>query len=770
MKAKSFRVALICIALVSTVQSWAQPSALSPRVQNTTLRMPAEPPTFGYSTTSAFPALSFSRPVAIVSPPGETNRLFIVEQAGRISVITNLLSPTRTVFADLTDRVQFDGGEEGLLALAFHPAYVTNRYFYVWYTTKGQLQDRLSRFEADPANPARALTNSEQVLISQPDGAENHNGGQLLFGPDGYLYFSVGDEGHDVFVDNVQHVDRDFFSGIFRIDVDKRPGSLPPNPHLANTNNPTATINYAIPPDNPFIGATSFNGLSVNPANVRTEFWAAGLRNPWRMSFDGVTGILYCADVGQTDREEVNIIVKGRNYGWPYVEGFLVYNGFGTPPAGFNPAPPILDYAHGSATNQGNCVTGGVVYRGGRYPELYGAYVFADYVSGNLWMLRYNGSGGPTNPVPFSRIAVNASISSFGVDPANGDILLAGHTENQIKRLVRASSAGPAMPATLADTGVFSDLSNFTPQPGVIPYDINVSFWSDYTQKTRWFSVPNPTLAIGFDPAGNWSFPPGSVWIKHFDLEMTNGVRESARRLETRILVRSQSGVYGVTYRWGTSRTNATLVPEDGMDESFVVSDGGLVRTQAWHYPGRSECVRCHTPQGGYILGFNSGQLNRSFDYGTSVENQILALSGAGYLAPPVTDPQPLPVFAHATNAAFSLEHRVRSYLAANCVQCHQPGGNAQGLWDARFSTPIQQAGIINGALINNYGDPLNKVVAPGSFEHSILLQRVSVLGAAHMPPLATSELNQQGVALLRQWISGPRPAAPTNLRVVTSN
>jgi uncharacterized repeat protein (TIGR03806 family) len=309
---------------------------------------------------------------------------------------------------------------------------------------------------------------------------------------------------------------------------------------------------------------------------------------------------------------------------------------------------------------------------------------------------------------------------------------------------------------------------SLTPHAGIVPYELNLPFWSDHAHKTRWFSVPNPNLVIGFDPTNNWSFPTGTVWIKHFVLELTKGVTSSAKRLETRFLVRNEAGVYGVTYRWN-SNTNATLVPEEGMNESFVINEGGgILRTQVWHYPGRSECLQCHTPRGGFALGFNTPQLNRTFSYGGGPVNQLTALSQAGYFNSPVNNPQTLPALSQATNAAYSVEHRARSYIAANCAHCHQPGGTAQGLWDARFSTLLPEAGIINGALLNDYGDTGNRVIWPGSLDRSILFRRIAEFGSGHMPPLGTSELDQEGMSLLSNWVfSIQRPLPPRNLRVI---
>jgi uncharacterized repeat protein (TIGR03806 family) len=747
---------LLGIGLVLFAAGFAQAADPLKRVPNTTLQLPPVPPQFGYTVSDAFPTVSLDQPVGIASPPGETNRLFIVEKTGNIVVITNLASPNRTVFMSLA---VLSDDESGLLGLAFHPGYATNGYFFVFSsrdlnTSQGNgRHQRISRFETSPTNPNQGLFETELPLITQYDSAPNHNGGDLHFGPDGYLYASLGDEGAQ-FNGNghAQEITGDFFSAILRIDVDKRPGNLPPNSH------PASSTNYFIPADNPYVGLTSFNGSPVDPTTIRTEFYSIGFRNPWRMSFDRTTGFLYVGDVGQDQYEEVNVITNGANAGWAYYEGIhlteLLYPWSSTiltdPPDGL--VFPIQEYYHsGSANYWGNSVIGGVVYRGSRISQLYGAYVFSDNGSGKVWMLRYDG----TNTVPFQYIADASSPSAFGTDPRNGDVLIAQFNSGRIGRLdYSGTSSAPPLPPTLADTGAFTDLTSLTPNAGIVPYDINVPFWSDNALKTRWFSAPDTNLTITFNPSGNWSFPTGSVWIKHFELELTNGVPGSRKRLETRFIVRNTNGVYGLTYRWD-STTNASLVTEAGLDEAFTINEGGNLRTQVWHYPGRAECLACHTPQGGWALGFNTAQLNRDFDYSGALTNQLEALSSAGYFNNPITNRHLLRSLAPATNNAVSLEYRVRSYLAANCVQCHQPSGPAGlALWDARITTPGPHAGIINGPLNNDFGNPNNRVIVPGSPANSILLQRVANLGAAHMPPLATSVINTQAVQLLGDWIT----------------
>ena len=728
------------------------------RVANTTLQFPSEPPVHGYGTEPAFPGrFTFSQPVAIASPPGETNRLFIVEKAGRIQVIPDLANPVRTLFLDITAQVN-PTSEGGLLGLAFHPGYATNRLFFVVYsldtdTALGTgFHVRLARFETADDDPNRALPESEVPLITQYHRRTNHNGGDVHFGPDGYLYVSLGDEGGggDPFL-NSRVIDRDFFCAILRIDVDQRPGSLPPNPH------PAVSGPYTIPPDNPFIGATRFDGRDIDPGQVRTEFWAVGLRNPWRFTFDSATGRLYCADVGQSAREEINVIERGGNYGWNYREGTVRYTG--SPPPDAVLIEPILDYPRsGPAHYIGISVTGGVVYRGTRISQLYGDYIFGDYGSGNIWALGYDGS----QVTHWTRLTSGSSIVAFGTDPASGDVLFAQINDGQIRRLVQVDDpTGAPLPPTLSESGAFADLVTLTPHSGIVPYEINAPFWSDHALKTRWFSVPDLGQSFGFRPAADWSLPAGTVWVKHFDLELTRGQPETRRRLETRFLIRNQDGVYGVTYRWNDEQTEAWLVPEAGLDESFTIEEEGVTRTQVWRYPSRSECLACHTPQGGLALGFNTFQLNRDQTYGHTTLNQIVALSQMGYLSEPVESVEGLGAMVDPADLAAPLEDRLRSYLAVNCAQCHQPDGPALGSWDARFATGISASGIVDGWLVNDQGNPANRVIKPGSPAESMLLQRIRTLGQGRMPPLASTELDREGLALLELWINslaaGPR-------------
>ncbi|HEX7652289.1 MAG TPA: PQQ-dependent sugar dehydrogenase, partial [Verrucomicrobiae bacterium] len=415
------------------------------RLPNTNLNIPANPPPTTYFFTNAFPTLSFSSPLCLAVPNGETNRLFVCEKGGAMKVVTNTVTGTPGVatFLNLSglltsrNETIATGCEQGLLGLTFHPGYNTNRYFYLYYsvTSNSVTYERLSRFTALTANPNAADTNSEVIYFSQTDTACNHNGGDLHFGPDGYLYISLGDGGdQNDTQDHAQKITNGFFSGLARIDVDKRPGNPAPNIH---TQVPRYGGNaaYAVPSDNPYLNATNFNGAIFKATNVFTELYAVGLRNPWRFYIDFTTSNLWCGNVGQDAFEGVYLITNAQNCGWPYYEQSHPGPKSGSTPAGFKYTPPVWDYPHGSSTYQGNCMIGGILYRGRQIPSLYGYYLCADYVSGNCWALWL------TNGVITSsnRIAGQAGLVGFTADPNNGDLLAANITSGQIVRLASAT-------------------------------------------------------------------------------------------------------------------------------------------------------------------------------------------------------------------------------------------------------------------------------------------------------------------------------------------
>jgi uncharacterized repeat protein (TIGR03806 family) len=728
---------------------------------------------------NAFPGLTFSEAVCLASPPGDDKRLFVCERTGKIWLIPDVTAaaPAKVLFLDLAtlldvrpnEALRTNDTELGLLGLAFHPDYASNRYFYLAYSvnlgSSSNLHDRLSRFTTQAGNPNAADTASELVYLDQRDNATNHNGGDLHFGPeDGYLYYSVGDEGNQADQQlNAQRVDKDFFSGILRIDVDKKPGNPEPNVHP----NPNASVpvlpaikldagiaRYSIPQDNPLVGATTFNGLAIDPVYLRTEFWATGLRNPWRFSFDPLTGDLWCGDVGGFSREEVNKIVKGGNYGWVYREGPFEgpwsTHSHPAPPPGFTSINPVYHYSHSesNASLDGDCIIGGIVYRGGRVASLYGKYLFADHGSGNVWSMNTDGSD-------VTRIFSQGGISAFGVDPSNQDALITVESGSQILRVVSNTNIG-TFPDTLTETGLFSDVVTLTPAPGLVPYAVNLPFWSDHAIKTRWFTVPDPTATFTWSEDELWSLPPGAVWVKHFEMEMERGVPASRKRIETRLIVKNASGAYGVSYQWNAAGTEATIVEDGGTSFTLEITDGGNPVPQTWNIPARGQCMICHTSQAGYALSFNTRQLNLENDLLGHTGNQLTTLFGQGYLTGDPGSPHLLPRHLRPGENDYSVEARVRSYLAVNCSYCHKDGGTGLGQWDGRAELDLAATGLVNGTATNDGGNEANKLVVPGDTLHSIVLNRVAVTnGFTRMPPLGSNVVDSAAAGLLTTWING---------------
>jgi glucose/arabinose dehydrogenase len=323
-------------------------------------------------------------PVGFQVPDDNSGRIFIVEQAGRIRVVSGG-SVVGTPFLDITSKVNYDSTEQGLLGLAFHPNYSQNPVFYVDYDRMlagGQLQTVIAEYQlaADPnqANPA-----SERILLTIDQPATNHKGGQLAFGPDGFLYIAMGDGGVSSNGQSVQTL----LGKILRIGVDP-----PFDPGLQ----------YKIPTDNPFAAG---GGLA--------EIFAFGFRNPWRFSFERGGTRLFVADVGQSSFEEIDLVEKGQNYGWDTMEGKHCYN----PAVGCNMTGltlPIAEYDH----TEGNVVIGGFVYHGTAIASLVGIYVLADFGSGKVWGLVENSPGTWTRE---TLLSTTQNIATFGQDP-NGEL------------------------------------------------------------------------------------------------------------------------------------------------------------------------------------------------------------------------------------------------------------------------------------------------------------------------------------------------------------
>jgi len=687
----------------------------------------APPPPSAVALERAFPALSFARPVFLAAAPDGSSRVYVVEQAGRVLVFDNddAVSSAAT-FLDLrapSGPVSRASNEEGLLGLAFDPAFGPGGSpdVYVYYSAASPRRSVLARYAASfPAGlPPVVDPSSAVVLLQVAQPYPNHNAGMIAFGPDGMLYVALGDGGS---ADDPQRNGQDpstLLASLLRLDVRGR-------------------TTYAVPTDNPFAGL----------AGRRGEIWAWGLRNPWRFSFDRDTGDLWLADVGQGEREEVDVIVGGGNYGWPVYEGVLSHqNPAGIPASEFE--RPVIDYDR----SRGSSITGGYVYRGQDVPSLRGAYVYGDYGSGRVWALLREGTSVLSN----AEVAGVAQLSSFGED-ARGE-LYAVSLGGSIWR-VREPDGGaePApFPARLSETGLFVDTASLEPNPGLLAYDVIAPLYSDGAAKRRWLALPNGAR-IGFASTGAWTFPRGTVLVKHFELETRAGDASSLRRLETRVLILESGGWRGYTYRWNDAQDDADLLP-GAFTEVFTVEDPdapGGVRQQPWTYPSRTDCLRCHTAAAGHVLGLRTLQTNREHDYAGVTDNQLRAFDHVRLFDRTIGDPGSYLALVDPFDPAASLAARARSYLDANCASCHRPVGGAPGDMDLRYTTPDAALHAIDERPTEgDLGLADAWRVRSGEKESSVLWERMRLRGEHQMPPLGSHVADAPAVDLVGAWIDG---------------
>ncbi len=666
----------------------------APKAQSFRLCVPpARPSGASVALVPALGDLKFTAPVELVEGPDR--RFYVLEQAGIVKVVPPS-GGQPTIALDISGRITA-GGEAGLLGLAFDPKFAENGYAYLYFTENVDekpgivFQDILARFTStdggatfDPA--------SQKTLVKVDDPFAIHNGGHVAFGPDGMLYVGLGDGGSSGDpLGNAQNEDV-LLGKLLRID-----------PHGGEP--------YGIPKDNPF--ATG---------GGRPELYAYGFRNPWKFSFDKLTGDLWLADVGQSKYEEVNRVVLGGNYGWNVREGKHCFNASTCATAGL--LDPVAEYSR----SDGISVAGGYVYRGSKIPGLDGKFVYGDFGSGNIWSVDAGQTSG-TLLTPSS-----LKISTFGQDEA-GEIYVVDYATGTVKQLVAAGDA-PPMPsgagASLTETGCLDPKSPTRAPVGALAYSVNSPLWSDGAQKDRWLFVPEGRK-IGVMPDGDLDVPPGSVAVKTFSV--------GGKQVETRLFVRYEDGGWaGFSYEWNDEQTDAVLLADSKTKD---LPAGG-----SWYFPSRGECFACHTPSAGFTLGLEARQLNR--EDGGNVLDRF-----APVLAAPIAK-EAFPPLRAADTPGASNEERARGYLHANCSVCHRQGSGAgaatldlridRSLFDTRTCNVAPQAGDLGVADA--------KVITPGDPSRSALALRMRALEQNRMPPLASRIVDEAGIAAVEAWIS----------------
>lgn len=703
----------------------SQDSGLASRPSNANCAAPDRPITnTAIATENAFLSLpALSRPVGLIQAPGDTSQWYAIEQDGRVLRFDNVPGvSSASTFIDIRspgDPIDVDSGgnEAGLLGMAFHPDYGNgNRYVYLSYMidgagSGGPYISIVSRFESkDNGLTLDAADATELIRLVQP--FSNHNGGQISFGADGYLYISFGDGGSGGDPGDRAQNTNDLFGAMLRIDVD-------------------SGVPYAIPGDNPFSANLQLCD-DGNSTAACPEIYAWGLRNPWKWSFDTVTDQLWLADVGQNAWEEVDIIERGGNYGWRCREGANDFDLSGNCPAGL--IDPVIEYSHGV----GNSITGGYMYRGSAIPELDGRYVFADYARGALFASIDNGAGG----YDFEELLDTSFLISAFAQESTGELLFLDLASGSVRRVIQSggNSSNP-IPDLLSATGCVDAADPTQPASGLIPYDITAPFWSDGAAKERWYAIPDGT-AIDVAADGDWLFPIGTVLMKNFRL--------ANQLIETRLFMRHPDGEWaGYTYEWNVAETEATRVV------------GGKVADKAgqnWIYPSGTQCMECHTQAAAFSLGIEHGLLNRDLTYPSTglTANQLITADAVDLLAAPLTDtPDNLPRFADPQDGGATLEARARAYLHTNCAGCHRPGGPTPSNMDLRHATSFTGTNTCDVMPTSGMlGIPNARIVAAGNAAVSLLVERANRRDIHGMPPLGSNVIDGAGVQLLTDWIN----------------
>lgn len=730
-----------------------------------------------WTVEDSHPRLQVPSPLRITPFLGTEDHL-VLSKLGTVYRVS-FESQEQSTVLDLTDR-SFNLGESGATGLVLHPKFAEaeipeHRSAFMFYRYKPEPEEwgelgfnRLSRFLWSETDQ-NFDPDSEEILIQQYDRSTWHNGGGIFFGPDGYLYLALGDEGFAEFqASSTQRLDGGFFGGLLRIDIDKDPSRSHPirRQPSSEVSPPTGwgdnfSQGYYIPNDNPWLDPDG---------GILEEYAAVGLRSPYSTHLDEETGTIWCLDVGSDKQEEFNHLEIGDNLQWPFKEGIIESEDHARPQEIIGTdKEPIYSYDR----SLGNAVIAGGVYRGDKFLSLSGKYLHADFTQNRVMALNYDtqDSDQPSLDVliPDIRNLGLGLPEMNGITGLhvmkNGEVILTvmdGYPDVIGKFLtLKQKEILPDPPAQLSELGVFKNLETLEPIDELIPYTVNAPLWSDRALKKRWMAVPNleSSQRIKFQQTGEWAFPEGTVFIKHFELPLTldepNG---PTAKLETRFFILGKDGIgYGLTYKWNKEETDATLL-RIGDTENWDITEGGeVVMSQEWDYPSRTQCLTCHNANAGYVLGVNTYQLNCEMEYmdmGLEM-NQLEFLSQCGLLDKSITAPEDFPKAYPLDDGSVDLELRIKSYMAANCATCHRKGGVVDIEMDLRFSRPVELHNTIFEIPSSLNSDYDNYLIEPGNHQGSELWQRDASLTENRMPPLSRNMVDQMYVDSLAKWIDG---------------
>ncbi len=725
--------------------------SLPPLTTSTVVGFPDPPPP--YRPVRALATYRPGYPIQVKPVPG-SDQMLLITQPRSYGPTTVWRFPNRPGATE-TDAVKlFETPFEGTATdFTFHPKFAENGYVYVGWGggAKGEKKKCwVTRYTMKPTAPfALDVASATTILAWESDG---HNGLAMCFGTDGKFYVSSGDGTSDSDTNNTGQKTDSMLAKLMRIDVD----------------HPAPGKQYGVPADNPFVSDPRFV----------PETWAYGTRNPWRITCDPVSGQIWLGQNGQDLWEYAHLVKKGDNYGWSVTEGSHPF--FPERKAGPTPiTKPTVEHSHAEARS----LTGGVVYRGTKLPELVGAYLYGDYSTGHIWAVKHDGEKIEWH----KKIAITTlKITAFALD-AQGELLICDHNKDGEGGFYtlepNPAPADTGFPRTLSASGLFANVAAHQMAAGVLPYSVNAPFWSDGLYKVRYLALPAGT-GITYTGVRGWKFPDRTVLVKSFGVEAVAGDPKSRKWVETRFLTRQGGEWYGYSYEWNAEGTDATLVGAAGLDREFAVKTAAGETKLPWHYPSRAECMVCHSRAQDYVLGLCTAQMNRAHDYGAGKpENQIRAFERLGLFRtdwaaevkgvvkgeangqqPGQREAKASPLFTRFPtdmkalvdpyDAKQPLDARARSWLHVNCSSCHVEAGGGNAAMELEFNRDLAAMRVADVTPIHQtFGLPDAKLVVPGHPERSVLVHRLGLRGPGQMPPLASTRVDEAGAALVREWV-----------------
>ncbi len=730
-------LAVLCPLMLSAANlKDGLPTGIDKRILLTTSKVIGSPePPLPLRAKRAWPGVDFRHPL-FIGRDATSERFLVVEQSGRILALARDQSV-------VSSNLFFTLPDHDFYSFYFHPGFATNRFVFIFANGPNTKQTNSAGVELGGTNKFNRILRYQVTTDGRADPASEaeiikwwsngHNGGEMAIGRDGMLYITSGDGTSDSDTNDSGQNITDLNSGVLRLDIE----------------HPDAGKLYSIPKDNPF----------WKIPGARPELWAYGFRNPWRMTMDPADGAMLIGDIGQDLWEYIHVLKRAGNYGWSVREGSHPFR----PLRKQGPHPftnPLIEHSHAEARS----ITGGFFYQGSRYADLRGAYIYGDYGTGKIWGLRRKG-----NQVTWLRELADTPHQPLGFcEGRDGEIFYADYAGAiyELEPTPPDTRKLAPFPRTLSESGLFAQVKGHVMQPGVIPYSVNSPLWSDGAHKERFLALPGEAQ-IQFHDTGGWKFPEGTVLVKSFALDLEEGNPASRKWVETRFMLIEQNEWVGYSYRWNEEQTEAFLVEAKGQDRDYKIKDArapGGTRKQTWHYPSRAECMTCHSRAAQFVLGVTTLQMNREHDYGGGRKaNQVRTLDHLGIFTqkadkngvfPFDKPPEKMGTLVNPYDEAADLELRARSYLHANCSHCHVEAGGGNSAITLRATTKTELTRLIGvPPLHDKFGITDALLVAPGSPERSVLMQRLVRINQGGMPPLAKSRVDDAAVKMMGEWI-----------------